>query len=141
LTADLVCSRFEWVKPLLVQEEQHELTAERVARNDARFRESNEQLLAVSEALDFGSDELLPFLCECADVQCTTIVQLTGREYEHVRRSPVQFINARGHEENAQGWARVVDEFDRYTIVEKVGAAGELAAELDQRRGDRDERA
>ena len=129
------------MKPLLVQEEQHELTAERVARNDARFRESNEQLLAVSEALDFGSDELLPFLCECADVECTTIVQLTGREYERVRRSPVQFINARGHEENAHGWARVVDEFDRYTIVEKVGAAGELAAELDQRRGDRDERA
>ncbi len=117
------------------------MTAERVARNDARFRESNEKLLAVSEALDFGSDELLPFLCECADVECTTIVQLTGREYERVRRSPVQFINARGHEVNAQGWARVVDEFDRYTIVEKIGEAGELAAELDPRDAGADERA
>jgi hypothetical protein len=129
------------VKPLLVQEEQHELTAERVARNDARFRESNEQLRGVSEALDFGPDELLPFLCECADVDCTTIVRLTGREYEQVRQSPVQFINARDHEVNGQGWVRVVDEFDRYTIVEKVGAAGKLAAELDPRQRDRDERA
>ena len=129
------------MKPLLVQEEQHELTAERVARNDARFRESNEQLLAVSEALAFGPDELLPFLCECADVECTTIVQLTGREYERARRSPVLFITARDHEVNAQGWVRVVDQFDRCTIVEKVGEAGEIAAELDPRQRDRDERA
>jgi hypothetical protein len=129
------------VKPLLVQEERHELTAERVARNDARFRESNEQLLAVSEALDFGSGELLPFLCECADVECTTIVQLTGREYERVRRSPVQFINARGHEVNAQGWGPRRRRVRPFTIVEKVGEAGELAAELDPRGEGADERA
>jgi hypothetical protein len=117
-----------------VQEERREeLTAERVAKNDARFRESNEQLVVVSRVLEFGQDDVLPFLCECADVNCTTIIQLTAREYEAVRRNPVRFINARGHEVNAHGWARVVDEFDRYTIVEKVGAAGEVAAELDPR--------
>lgn len=108
-------------------------TAERVARNDARFRESNEKLLAASEALDFGENELLPFLCECADAECTTVLQLTTREYERVRANPIRFINAHGHEANADGWERVIDELDRYTIVEKVGAAGELAAELDPR--------
>jgi hypothetical protein len=119
---------------MVVQEERREeLTAERVARNDARFRESNEQLAVVAGALDFGQDDVLPFLCECADVNCTTIIQLTGREYEAVRRHPARFVNAQGHEVNAQGWARVVDEFDRYTIVEKVGEAGEIAAELDPR--------
>ena len=50
-------------------------------------------------------------------------------EYEHVRQSPVHFINARGHEVNAEGWARVVDEFDRYTIVEKIDQAAEIVAE------------
>jgi hypothetical protein len=118
-----------------VQEEQRDVTAERVARNDARFRESNEQLRTASEALGFGSEELLPFLCECADVDCTTIVQLTRREYEAVRRSPVHFVNRRGHEANAHGWEVVVDEFDRYTVVAKVGEAAEIAAELDPRRG------
>jgi hypothetical protein len=124
-----------------VQEEQRDVTAERVARNDARFRESNEQLRTASKSFGFGPDELLPFLCECADLDCTTIVQLTRREYEAVRRSPVQFINARGHEVNAQGWAQVVDEFDRYTVVAKVGEAGQIAAELDPRQRSGDERA
>lgn len=125
-----------------MQDEQRQhLTAERVARNDARFRESNEQLRSVSQGLGFGSDELLPFLCECADVDCTTIVQLTRLEYENVRRSPVQFVNARGHHVNAQGWAKVVEELDRYTIVAKIGKAGEIAAELDPRERSGDERA
>ena len=122
-------------------EHQRDPVAERVARNDARFREANEKILAASESLDFAPDELLPFLCECADVLCTTVVQLTMLEYEEVRRSPVTFINARGHEASAHGWAQVVDEFDRYTIVEKVGDAGELAAELDPRKERSDERA
>jgi hypothetical protein len=33
---------------------------------------------------------------------------------------------------NALGWGRVVDEFDRYTVVEKIGDAAEVVAELDQ---------
>ena len=115
-------------------------TAERVALNDARFRQSNEELRDLTVTLDFGPDELLPFLCECADVGCTTVIRLTRREYERVRQSPVLFIKARGHEANAQGWARVVDEFDRYTVVEKVGQAAEVAAELDPRSKDRRER-
>jgi hypothetical protein len=122
-------------------EHQRDPVAERVARNDARFREANEKILAAAESLDFTPDELLPFLCECADVLCTTVVQLTAREYERVRRTPVHFVNARGHESNAQGWVRVVVELDRYTIVEKVGDAGELAAELDPRKERSDERA
>lgn len=78
-------------------------------------------------------EELLPFLCECADVTCTKVVQLSAQEYEAVRQSPVRFINARGHEEHAHGWAKVVDEFDRYTVVEKVGEAARIVAELDPR--------
>jgi hypothetical protein len=112
---------------------QQELTAERVARNDARFRQSNEELTGVADALGLDDRGLRPFLCECADMSCTQVVQLTAAEYEAVRRSPIQFINARGHERNGLGWARVVDEFDRYTIVEKIGVAAEIAAELDPR--------
>jgi hypothetical protein len=38
---------------------------------------------------------------------------------------------------SAQGWARVVEELDRYTVVAKVGEAAEIATELDPRAGDR----
>ena len=109
------------------------LAAERVARNDASFRTSNEQLEAFSQELGFEPDELRPFLCECADPTCTTVLQLTGAEYERVRRSPIRFLNAHGHVENAEGWARVVEEFEGYTVVEKVGEAAEIAAALDER--------
>jgi hypothetical protein len=114
--------------------EPQDLSAERVARNDARFRESNERLEAMAETVGFDEDDdLLPFLCECADMRCTKVLQLTRGEYEKVRRSPVQFLTAYGHERGASDWARVVDEFDRYTVVEKVGRAAEVAAELDMR--------
>jgi hypothetical protein len=106
-------------------------TAERVARNDATFRDANEQINSVADGMEMRDEMLLPFICECADLSCTEIVQLTGSEYEAVRASPIRFLNARGHERSAHGWARVVDELDRYTVVEKVGEAAEIAAELD----------
>ncbi|HWJ45151.1 MAG: hypothetical protein HOQ03_04170 [Thermoleophilia bacterium] len=110
-------------------------TAERVARNDAAFRQSNEQLGAFSAELGFEPDELTPYLCECADLTCTTVVQVTRAEYESVRTSPIQFLTARGHEGTGEDWARVVEVFERYTIVEKVGDAAEVAAALDERAG------
>ena len=121
--------------------EREQLTAERVARNDARFREANEQLQEAAESLGFERDARTPYLCECADLGCTMVLQLTAAEYESVRRSPVRFINAHGHERSAQGWARVVEEHEHYSVVEKVGEAAEIAAELDPRESVADERA
>ena len=132
----LVCSRPGAVKDRCVKIHDHDVTAERVAKNDARFRQANEELATVADELGIGREQLLPFLCECADMSCTQILQLSAVEYESVRQSSVTFINARGHEASAQGWARVVDEFDRYTVVEKVGDAGRIAAELDPRRAE-----
>jgi hypothetical protein len=112
------------------------ITAERVARNDAVFREANEGIRAVVDQTELSEDELVPFICECADVHCTEIVQLSTQEYEAVRSEPTRFLKARGHERNAHGWARVVEELDRYTVVEKIGEAAEIAEELDPRTAD-----
>jgi hypothetical protein len=111
-----------------------EMTAERVAINEARFRESNDHLEATAQELGFERDELTPYLCECADTGCTTVVRLTADEYEAVRSSPVQFLNAHGHETASEGWGRVVETFERYAVVEKIGRAGEIAAAADPRR-------
>jgi|ERR671912_2890349 hypothetical protein len=121
--------------------ERQQISAERVARNDARFREANEQLQEAAESLGFEPDARTPYLCECADLGCTMVLQLTASEYERVRRNPVRFINAHGHERTAQGWARVVEEYEHYSVVEKVGEAAEIAAELDPRQRVADERA
>ena len=59
--------------------------------------------------------------------------ELRPGQYEAVRAHPTHFINARGHAANGGGWVRVLDEFDRYTVVEKVGEAAEIVAELDPR--------
>ena len=108
--------------------------AERVARNDALFREANERIRSAAESMELEHSEVLPFLCECADESCTTVLQLSHDEYEAVRAHPTHFINARGHAVHGRGWVRILDEFDRYTVVEKIGEAAEIVAELDPRR-------
>lgn len=72
--------------------------------------------------------------CECADVTCTEIVKITGPEYEALRTNPVRFATVPGHEGDEE-WARVVVENERFATVEKLGAAAEVATELDPRGG------
>ncbi|MDX6513866.1 MAG: hypothetical protein QOE36_3370 [Gaiellaceae bacterium] len=103
---------------------------ERIARNDARFREANESILstAAEYAVDTG---LLPFICECASPDCTEIVQLSREEYERVRANPKWFINSPAHADDRR--CRVVERAERYMVVEKLDRAGEVAEELDPR--------
>jgi hypothetical protein len=103
-------------------------SAERIARNDATFREANESIAQTAEA--YRVDAAVPFICECAEPTCTQIVRLSLVEYGHVRSNPRWFVNAVGHQVAAQGWARVVEEKPGYVVVEKIGRAGEIAAEL-----------
>jgi hypothetical protein len=106
-------------------------TAERVARNDAIFREANESISGA--AREYGVETRVPFICECADPACTMIVQVELRDYERIRAHARWFLNAPGHYPAAQGYADVVDSRDGYDVVEKLGDAGELAEELDPR--------
>jgi hypothetical protein len=106
-------------------------SAERVALNDAAFREANERIRAV--AGDWEMEGMLPVLCECADTTCTTVVRMRAREYEAVREDPRHFINAPGHNASGGGWAQVIAEREGYEIVTKVGEAGEIVEELDPR--------
>jgi hypothetical protein len=108
-----------------------QMAAERVARNNAVFREANE---AIREKTDeWEMTGLLPALCECANALCHGMLRLTPRQYEDVRAKPRWFITAPGHEANDQGWARVVEDHGSYLVVEKVGEAGEAAEQLGTR--------
>ncbi len=108
-----------------------EMSAERVARNDATFREANEQIEAVAESIEV--EESVPFLCECADMSCTAVISLALSEYEEIRSDPTHFLNVPGHDVAAGPHGKVVAEREGYVIVQKIGLAGDIVTELDER--------
>lgn len=103
---------------------------ERKAKNEAIFREANEEIDAVRERLNI--DAPTPYLCECDRVVCRESIRLTPAQYEEVRSSPVRFAIAPGHPHDG----RVVDERGGYVIVEKTGAGAKVALETDPRSDD-----
>ena len=113
-------------------EEQPDLvTQERVARNDALFREANEGIQEAASTYDVL--DRIPFICECADENCRELIVLSMDEYEEIRGNPRHFLNAPGHVRAGQGAAEVVHDRGRYTIVEKTGYAGDIVEGLDPR--------
>ena len=105
------------------------LMEERIAKNDAAFREANERIRAAAE--EHAADGMrIPFICECADPTCKEIVRLWPDEYREVRSHPRRFLNAPGHQAAAMGAGTVVAERDGWVMVEKQGHAGEVAEAL-----------
>jgi hypothetical protein len=104
-----------------------------VATNQVIFREINEKL----EDLNNSFSEIIPlghFVCECADTSCIERVGMTIREYEELRGHARRFVVRRGH--RSPETERVIEERTGYTIVEKLGAAGDYAARFDPRTND-----
>lgn len=107
--------------------------AERVARNQATYREANDRIDAAAAT----QSESIPFICECPDTTCTTIIRLEAEEYDRVRADATRFCVAPGHEVcEVQGVdvARLVAREDRFSVMEKIGRAGEVARQLADRR-------
>jgi hypothetical protein len=66
-------------------------------RNERLFREANDKIAVRRDELG-ALDGLTPFLCECEEERCTSIVHLTTREYSQVRAAPYTFVIVPGHE-------------------------------------------
>jgi hypothetical protein len=103
-----------------------EQRAAKGARNQALWRHVNERIGALID--DAQNPE---FICECAQLDCTEKLQMTIAEYEAVRESPRRFPIAPGHQ--FEEFEHVIEENDRFMIVEKDGKAGEMAEKLDAR--------
>lgn len=98
----------------------------KAAKNQALMREVNERIAKISEE---ASE--IQLLCECADLSCHAVLDISMLEYESVRSSPVRFPIALGHD--LPDVEQVVEQNERYAIVEKVGKAAEVSAKLDPR--------
>ena len=102
---------------------------ERVARNEAIFREANE---GIERGLwPEQHDERISFRCECARLGCSEPVAVLVADYERVRRDPRRFIVRNGLE--VPDAEVVVERGEQWVVVEKRGRSGELAEELDPR--------
>jgi hypothetical protein len=98
----------------------------RVARNEALFREVNERIKGVGE-----DAETLLLLCECGDLECREVVEMTPAEYEAVRAGSERFFLVSGHEDLTVD--RVVDQAAGFLVVEKLDEGGDVARDLDPR--------
>jgi hypothetical protein len=101
-----------------------------IALNESTFRE-------VNEGIEQGRRDrrgLAPFVCECGEIGCNAIVEMTLSEYERVRAGSRCFLVVPGH-------GAVFDEVHRdggrYAVVRKPdGPLGDLADRTDPRSGE-----
>jgi hypothetical protein len=99
-----------------------DVTAERVARNQSTFRDASERIRAATA--QFDDLERVPFLCECPERDCTTVIRLSPAEYEAVRQQSDQFFVAPGHEVTSVDGiepARIVERRTHLSLLEKIG--------------------
>lgn len=100
------------------------LWEQRAARNEALFREVNENIARLEES--YGSTITEPaFICECANEACTEKFAVDLDIYQRVREEPRLFFVLAGHQDSQL--ERVVETDRDYLIVEKTGEAGEVA--------------
>ena len=101
----------------------------RIAENECLFRAANERIEREAESLHYRGEKI-PFVCECPDLTCTDIVELSFDDYENIRAGPTRFFVVPGHQAVAvqAGAAIVIEERDDVCISEKIGIAGEVAA-------------
>ncbi len=89
---------------------------ERIARNEAAFRELNDTL---ESSVHRGTTEpdFAGFVCECGDGDCDTTIRVALDSYRAARQEDRKFIVVPGHQ--VPDTEDVVDEGYGYLIVRK----------------------
>ena len=104
-------------------EEQRPDATEQVFRRANLTLEETYRGLGPAGLTDGG---LAPFICECSSPRCTSILQLTLEEFEQVRSRPSHFVVVPGHV--VADFRRVVEETDRFAVLDKDGVTGSVEA-------------
>jgi hypothetical protein len=105
---------------------------ERIARNEALFREVNERIKQVHAGTgDPGLRDTFAVLCECGDQNCIEEIQVTPQEYEQVRSDPRQFVIVPGH--GIPEVEEVVDAGEGFEVARKHVEEAEIAERTDPR--------
>jgi len=108
-----------------------------VDRDRERLVAANEALARrVNDAIERGQwpgeeDQRTAYRCECAQLDCNHLVELTPAEYERVRAHPRRFVVFPGHE--CPEVESVIRAMPAYVVVAKRGEAGAVAEAADPR--------
>jgi hypothetical protein len=97
---------------------------ERIAKNEAVFRESNREIERAEREHGAAADGVLEVLCECGQDSCSGMITLTAAEYNRVHTQKDRFVVLQGHQNDQI--ERVVDDRGAYLVVDKVGEAEEI---------------
>ena len=92
---------------------------ERLVANQHNSRYANERLEDLTAGLA-EDDQLIPFLCECADEVCLGRVEMKRAEYDAIHLDPDLYAILHGHAK-ADG-ERVVERRDGFDVVLKAEA-------------------
>lgn len=85
---------------------------ERLAQNEARFREINESAQPQRESQGEGR-----FICECADRSCMVWIEVDPEDYAAVRQHPRRFVIAPSHE--VPDIEIIIERNPGYYVIEK----------------------
>lgn len=99
----------------------------RIATNESRFRDMNEQVRRAVDQFEQDGDHY-SMMCECALTECADMIELERPEYAHVRSNDAWFVVKPDHVLPAAEVA--VEANDRYWIIEKVEAGQRVAEAL-----------
>jgi hypothetical protein len=92
---------------------------QRAIRNEELFRQVNLRIVELQEGShDLTLEGLIPLVCECSHTGCTVPIELDPAVFEQVRKNPLQYIVAPGHEDLEV--ETVVERRDAYLIVQKL---------------------
>jgi hypothetical protein len=108
----------------------HSEHAVRAARTQATFRDLNERVREISDGVG-ETAALGDRICECASDDCTERIALAVDEYENLRSQPTRFAVAPSERHVFFEVENVVDQTERYWVVEKIGEGARLAASVD----------
>jgi hypothetical protein len=101
----------------------------RLAQNEIRFRELNEQAAHLDPCEP--APDRIELVCECSDRECTRTFSMPFSEYEWLRQNSWRFAVLPGHE--APAVEDVVERNECYAIVEKHAETHHLVEVADPR--------
>jgi hypothetical protein len=93
----------------------------RLVQSQQISRSANERMQALAVAI-ISAEQLVPFLCECADDACLGRVDMKLGDYDDIHRDRDRYSILRDHQ-LADG-ERVVEQRTLYDIVSKGAMAG-----------------
>ena len=98
--------------------------ANRIAANEASFREINATLHDGLSKAELEQDEPVAFVCECGMASCHALVRIPLERYKAARAHNARFVIVPGHE--VPDVERVVDRNESWAVVEKLDRANVL---------------